>query len=70
MIGVWHPDLDFDKATRLWYTHVSKFALYLGFEGAKNMHILYVLILGLGGCWRFLTGFWHFDLDFDMITDL
>ena len=31
-------------------------ALYLDFEGAKNIHVLKVLILGFGGHWRFLTG--------------
>ena len=33
-------------------------ALYLDFEGAKNIHVLYILILGFGGHWRFLTGIW------------
>ena len=41
-------------------------ALYLDFEGAKNIHVLYVLIWGFGGHWRFLTGVWQLDLDFDM----
>ena len=41
-------------------------ALYLDFEGAKNIHVLYVFIWGFGGCWRFLTGVWHLDLDLDM----
>ena len=45
-------------------------ALYLDFEGAKNIHVLYVLIWGFGGCWRFLTGIWHLDLDLDMVTGL
>merc|ERR1712082_419126 len=36
-------------------------ALYLDFEGAKNIHVLYVLIWGFGGRWRFLMGVWHFD---------
>ena len=43
-------------------------ALYLDFEGAKNFHVLSVLIWGFGGGWRFLTGVWHLDLDFDMVT--
>ena len=45
-------------------------ALYLDFEGAKNIHVLLVIIWGFGGCWRFLTGVWHPDLDFDMVTGL
>ena len=45
-------------------------ALYLDLEGAKNIHVLKVLIWGFGGCWRFLTRVWHFDLDLDMITGL
>merc|ERR1711954_486692 len=43
-------------------------ALYLDFEDAKNIHVLQVIIWGFGECWRFLTGVWHFDLDFDMVT--
>ena len=35
-------------------------AFYLDFEYAK--------ILCFGGCWRFLTGVWHLDLDLDMVT--
>ena len=42
-------------------------ALNLPFEGAKNTHVLKVLIWGFGGCWRFLTGVWHFDFDLDMV---
>ena len=37
-------------------------ALYLDFEGAKNIYVLYVLIWGFGGCWKFLTGVWEVDL--------
>ena len=44
--------------------------LYLDFEGAKNIHVLYVIIWGFGGCWRFLTGVWHLDIDTDMVTGL
>ena len=44
------------------------FAIYLDLEGAKNIHVLKVLIWGFGGCWSFLTGIWHFDLDSDMLT--
>merc|ERR1712112_265361 len=45
-------------------------ALYLDFEGAKNIHVLYVLIWDFGRCWRFLTGVWHPDIDLDMVTGL
>ena len=45
-------------------------ALYLDFEGAKNIHVLYVLIWGFEGWWRFLSWVWHLDLDFDMVTGL
>ena len=37
---------------------VQIFALYLDFEGAKNIHVLKVLIWGFGGCWMFLTVVW------------
>ena len=45
-------------------------AFNLDFEGAKNIHVLKVLIWGFGGCWRFLTGVWHPDIDLDMVTGL
>ena len=45
-------------------------ALYIDFEVAKNTHVLEVLIWGFGGGWRFLTGVWLLDLDFDMVTSL
>ena len=45
-------------------------APYLDFEDAKNIHVLYVLIWGFGGRWRFLTGVWHLYLDLDMVTGL
>ena len=41
-------------------------ALYRDFEGAKNIHVLKVLIWGFGGHWRVLTGIPHLDLDLDM----
>ena len=37
-------------------------ALYLDFEGVKNIHVLYVLIWGFARRWRFLTGVWLLDL--------
>merc|ERR1711954_347954 len=45
-------------------------ALYLDFEGAKNIYVLKVLIWGFGGHWRFLTGIWHLDIDLDMVIGL
>ena len=45
-------------------------ALYLDFEGAKNIHVLQVIIWGFGGRWRSLTGVLHLDLDLDMVTSL
>ena len=44
------------------------FALYVDFEGAKNINVLQVLIWGFGGRWRFVTGVWHPDLDFEVVT--
>ena len=46
------------------------FVFYLCFEGAKNIHVLYVLIWGFGGCWRFLTRVWHLDHGLNMVTGL
>ena len=62
-----HPDIDLDMVNGLWYTHIQKFGS-LDFEGAKNIHILKVLIWGFGGLWRSLTGVLHSDIDFDMVT--
>ena len=45
-------------------------ALYLHFEGSKNIHVLQVLIWGFGGGWWLLTGVWHLDLDLHMATAL
>ena len=45
-------------------------AFYLAFEGAKNIYVLWLMIWGFGGGWRFLTGVWHLDLDLDMVTGL
>ena len=39
------------------------------FEGAKNIHVLQVIIWGFGGCWRFLAGVWHFDPDLDLVPE-
>ena len=52
-------------------THMIQImALHLNYEGAKNIYVLKVLIWGFGGCWRFLAGVWHLDLDLDMVTGL
>ena len=45
-------------------------ALYLDLEGAKNTHVLQVLLWGFGWGWRFLTGGWHLDLNFNMVIGL
>ena len=45
-------------------------ALYLNFEGAKNIHVLQILIWSFQGCWMFMTGVWYLDLDFDMVTGI
>ena len=45
-------------------------ALYHDFEGAKNIHVLTVLIWGLRGYGIFWTGVWDLDLDLDMVTGL
>ena len=42
----------------------------LDFEGAENIHVLQVLILGLRGHWRFLTVALDLDLDLDIVTSL
>ena len=52
-------------------THMFQiWAHYLDFEGAKDIHVLQVIIWGFGGCWRFLTGVWHLDLDLNIVTCL
>ena len=45
-------------------------AVYLDFEGAKNIHVIQVLSWGFGGYWRVLTGFWQLDLDLYTVTGL
>ena len=42
--------------------------LYFDFEGAKNIHVLEVLIWGFGGHWRFLTWVWHLDLELNLVN--
>ena len=46
------------------------FVFYIDFDGAKNINVLEVLIWGFVGCWGFLTGVWHLNLDLDMVTCL
>ena len=45
-------------------------AIYLDFEGAKNVKVLQVLIWGFGGHWMFLTGVWHLDHDLDGLRNV
>ena len=44
--------------------------IYVDLKGAKNTHILKVLIWRFWGHWGFLTGFWHHDIDLDRVTGL
>ena len=46
------------------------FALYLVLKGAKNTHVLYVLIWGFARDWRFLAGVWPLGLDLDIVIGL
>ena len=57
---IWIWSLVFDT------TMIQICVLYLDFEGAENIHVLFVLTWGFGGHWRFLTLVWHLDLD--MVT--
>ena len=40
LTGVWHPDIDLDMITGLWFSICQILALYLDFEGANNIHFL------------------------------
>ena len=40
LTGVLYLGLDLDMVTGLWYTIYQILALYLDFEGAKNIHVL------------------------------
>ena len=60
LVGIWL--LVFDTSM------VWSFALYLDFEGAKNINVLYVFIWGFGRRRRLLTGVWYHDLNLDMVT--
>ena len=55
----------------VFYTPIFRIlVLYFDFEGAKNIHVLYVLIWGFGGGWRLLTGVSYLNLNMDMVTGL
>ena len=62
LILFWIGSLVFDTPM------IQILTLYLDFEGAKNIHVLQVLIWRFGGHWRFLTGVRHLDFDLDMVT--
>ena len=50
LVLIWIWSLVFDKPM------IQVLALYLGFEGEKKIHVLWVLVWGFGGAWSFLTG--------------
>ena len=51
-------------------TMIQMLALYLDFEGAKNIHVHNVLIWAFGGGWRLLYGISFLNLELDMVTGL
>ena len=65
---VLHTDSDLDMATDFGSPICQILAPYLDFEGAKNIHVTKVLILGFEGHWRCLIRVWHLDLDLHMVT--
>ena len=64
LILIWICSLVFDIPM------IQILACYLYFEGAKNIHVLEVIIWGFGGWWRFLTELWHIDVNLDLVTGL
>ena len=64
LILIWIWSLGFDTLM------IQSWHFYFDFEGAKKLHVLQVLILDFGGCWRFLTGVWDHVPDLDMVTYL
>ena len=64
MISIWIWSSVFDTGM------FQILALYLDLEDAKNIYVLKVLNWGFGGHWRFMTGVWHPDIDFDKVTGL
>ena len=45
-------------------------ALYLDYEGSKNIYVFQVLSWDFAGDWRFLNETWHHDLDLDIVVGL
>ena len=77
LLGAWGSWLGFGILILIWIwslvfdTPVFQIsALYIDFEGAKNIHVFEVLIWGFWGCWRILNGVWHHVLDLDISTSL
>ena len=62
LILIWICSLVFDTCI------IQILALYLDFDCAKNIHVLWFLIWCFWGCRRFVTGVWPFYLDLDIIT--
>merc|ERR1711954_57257 len=62
LIFIWIWSLFFDISM------IQILTLYLDFEGAKNINVLYVFIWGFGRRRRLLTGVWYHDLNLDMVT--
>ena len=44
--------------------------VYLDFEDVQNIHVLWVLTLGLQGCWRFQTGVMDLYFNLYLLTGL
>ena len=63
-ILIWILSLVFDTQM------IQILALYFNFEGARNIHVPYILIWGFGWGWWFLTVVLHLNLDLDIATGL
>ena len=61
---VWIWSMVFDT------TLIQTLALYLDFEGAKNILVFFSLDQSFGGCWIFLIGVWYLHLDLNMFTGI
>ena len=75
VLGLWWrlEGPDCSLASWSWFGYwpmIRILTLYLDFECAKNINVLWVLIWGFGGRWRFLAGVWHLDLDWDRVRTL
>ena len=68
LTGVSVPDHDGDRCTMPQTTYIPKFSYYIEKKGAKNPHVLKVLVWGFGALWRFLTGVLVPDHDEDGST--